>query len=104
MIISEDTPSNYIKQLIQQVLSKDTFEHISQNKISVISFNKKRKQIDTIRVDTNGKKLTQNEFKKQAKNYFLTNYKNYSKYDKIVDDAIDDYLLTEENKFKYFNY
>jgi hypothetical protein len=104
MTISEDTPSNYIKQLIQQVLSKDTFEHTSQNKMSVISFNKKRKQIDKMRVDINGNKLTPNEFKTQAKNYFLANYKDYSKYNKIVDDAIDDYLLIEENKFKYFNY
>lgn len=71
MNILEDTPSNYIKQLIQQILSKDTFEHISQNKISVISFNKKRKQIDKMRVDTNGNKLTPNEFKTQAKIIFL---------------------------------
>lgn len=104
MNILEDTPSNYIKQLIQQILSKNAFEHISQNKISVISFNKKRKQIDTMRVDTNGNKLTSNEFKELAKSYFLTNYKNYSKYDKIVNDAIDDYLLIEESKFRYFNY
>ena len=81
MILSEDTPINYIDQLIKQVLRFLTTEQQSKNKISFINFNSKRKNIDSSRVDKN--------------------YKAYSKYRQIVLDALNDYSIIEE---RYFNY
>ena len=100
MILSEDTPINYIDQLIKQVLRFLATEQQSKNKISFINFNSKRKNIDSSRVDKNGKYLTPEEFKNQALEYFDKNYKAYSKYKQIVLDALNDYSIIEE---QYFN-
>ena len=50
-MLLEDTPINYIDQLIKQVLSKQTIKQLNKNKISVIDFNNKRKKIDKMRID-----------------------------------------------------
>lgn len=99
-MLLEDTPTNYIDQLIKQVLSIQTTEQLNRNKISVIDFNNKRKKIDKKRVDKEGNNLTANEFKRQAVNYFTTKYSKFSKYSAIVNDALDNYLILEN----YFNY
>lgn len=99
-MLLEDTPINYINQLIKQVLSKQTTEQLNKNKISVIDFNNKRKKVDRMRVDANGNKLSNNDFKKQALSYFNSNYNKYSEYSTIVSDAIDNYLILES----FFNY
>ena len=96
----EDTPINYIDQLIKQVLSKQTIKQLNKNKISVIDFNNKRKKIDKMRVDKNGNKLSNNNFKEQALNYFNSKYNNYSEYLTIINNALDNYLILEG----YFNY
>lgn len=44
-MLLEDTPTNYIDQLIKQVLSKQTIEQLNKNKISIIDFNNKRKKL-----------------------------------------------------------
>ena len=99
-ILLEDTPINYIDQLIKQVLSKQTIKQLNKNKISVIGFNNKRKKIDKMRVDKNGNKLSNNNFKEQALNYFNSKYNNYSEYLTIINNALDNYLILEG----YFNY
>lgn len=99
-MLLEDTPTNYIDQLIKQVLSKQTIEQLNKNKISIIDFNNKRKKIDKMRVDKNGNKLSNNSFKNQALNYFNSKYNNYSKYLTIINNALDNYLILEG----YFNY
>lgn len=99
-MLLEDTPTNYIDQLIKQVLSKQTIEQLNKNKISIIDFNNKRKKIDKMRVDKNGNKLSNDSFKNQALNYFNSKYNNYSKYLTIINDALDNYLILEG----YFNY
>lgn len=99
-MIKEDTPNNYIDQLIKQVLSKATPEQNKQGKISFVNFNSKRKSIDKLRVDKNGNKLSNVMFKTQALNYFDANYQNYRLYRNIVKDALDDYLILE-NYFPY---
>ena len=99
-MLLEDTPTNYIDQLIKQVLSKQTIEQLNKNKISIIDFNNKRKKIDKMRVDKNGNKLSNNSFKNQALNYFNSKYNNYSKYLTIINDALNNYLILEG----YFNY
>lgn len=96
----EDTPINYIDQLIKQVLSKQTIKQLNKNKISVIDFNNKRKKIDKMRVDKNGNKLSNNNFKEQALNYFNSKYNNYLEYLTIINNALDNYLILEG----YFNY
>ena len=96
----EDTPINYIDQLIKQVLSKQTIKQLNKNKISVIDFNNKRKKIDKMRVDKNENKLSNNNFKEQALNYFNSKYNNYSEYLTIINNALDNYLILEG----YFNY
>lgn len=99
-ILLEDTPINYIDQLIKQVLSKQTIKQLNKNKISVIDFNNKRKKIDKMRVDKNGNKLSNNNFKEQALNYFNSKYNYYSEYLTIINNALDNYLILEG----YFNY
>lgn len=99
-MLLEDTPINYIDQLIKQVLSKQTIKQLNKNKISVIGFNNKRKKIDKMRVDKNGNKLSNNNFKEQALNYFNSKYNNYSEYLTIINNALDNYLILEG----YFNY
>ena len=99
-ILLEDTPINYIDQLIKQVLSKQTIKQLNKNKISVIDFNNKRKKIDKMRVDKNENKLSNNNFKEQALNYFNSKYNNYSEYLTIINNALDNYLILEG----YFNY
>ena len=96
----EDTPINYIDQLIKQVLSKQTIKQLNKNKISVIDFNNRRKKIDKMRVDKNGNKLSNNNFKEQALNYFNSKYNNYLEYLTIINNALDNYLILEG----YFNY
>jgi hypothetical protein len=99
-MLLEDTPTNYIDQLIDKILSKQTFEQLNNNKISFVNFNNKRKTIDKKRVDKFGNKLSNDNFKNQALDYFKSKYKNYLNYTKIVNDALDDYLILEQ----YFNY
>ena len=99
-MLLEDTPINYIDQLIKQVLSKQTIKQLNKNKISVIDFNNKRKKIDKMRVDKNGNKLSNNNFKEQALNYFNSKYNNYLEYLTIINNALDNYLILEG----YFNY
>ena len=99
-MLLEDTPINYIDQLIKQVLSKQTIKQLNKNKISVIDFNNKRKKIDKMRVDKNENKLSNNNFKEQALNYFNSKYNNYSEYLTIINNALDNYLILEG----YFNY
>ena len=99
-MLLEDTPINYIDQLIKQVLSKQTIKQLNKNKISVIDFNNKRKKIDKMRVDKNGNKLSNNNFKEQALNYFNSKYNNYSEHLTIINNALDNYLILEG----YFNY
>ena len=65
-MIFEDTPKNYINQLILQVLSIKTKDQQNNKKISTIDFNKKRKIVDKLRVDENGTPLSNKDFKKQA--------------------------------------
>lgn len=99
-MIFEDTPKNYINQLILQVLSIKTKDQQNNKKISTIDFNKKRKIVDKLRVDENGIPLSNKDFKKQAMEYFKNNYKNYSEYYQTVSNALDDYVILEN----FFNY
>ena len=99
-MIFEDTPKNYINQLILQVLSIKTKDQQNNKKISTIDFNKKRKIVDKLRVDENGTLLSNKDFKKQAMEYFKNNYKNYSEYSQTVSNALDDYVILEN----FFNY
>ena len=52
------------------------------------------------KVDKNGNKLSNNNFKEQALNYFNSKYNNYSEYLTIINNALDNYLILE----RYFNY
>ena len=54
-----------------------------------------------LRVDKYGNKLSNENFKKQALDYFIQNYSNYSAYETIVKDAIDNYLILENVFFNY---
>lgn len=83
-MLNEDTPENYINQLVLQVLSKNTLNIQNKNNIPFTSFNKKRKNVDKLRVNNLGKKFSK-----------------YQDYKTIISDAIDDYLIIEN---KYFNY
>ena len=87
-------------QQLFDVLSKQTIKQLNKNKISVIDFNNKRKKIDKMRVDKNENKLSNNNFKEQALNYFNSKYNNYSEYLTIINNALDNYLILEG----YFNY
>ena len=53
-----------------------------------------------MRVDKNGNKLSNNNFKEQALNYFNSKYNNYLEYLTIINNALDNYLILEG----YFNY
>ena len=50
--------------------------------------------------DKNGNKLSNNNFKEQALNYFNSKYNNYLEYRTIINNALDNYLILEG----YFNY
>lgn len=101
-MILEDTPSNYITQLFAQVLNTETTAQPNRAKISIISFNTKRKKIDKLRVDASGHKLSNKEFKQQALGFFQKRFPNKKQFETLVSDAIDNYLILEEDS--YFNY
>lgn len=91
-ILNEDTPQNYINQLIKKVLSKSTTKNLTQAKNNYLEFNKKRKNIETTRVERNtGKQLSKEEFIRIGLDYFNNNFKTYSSYKQIVIDALNDY-------------
>ena len=100
-MLNEDTPENYINQLVLQVLSKNTLNIQNKNNIPFTSFNKKRKNVDKLRVNNFGEKLSNEDFKNQALKYFNQKFSKYQDYKTIISDAIDDYLIIEN---KYFNY
>lgn len=100
MITVEDTPENYIEQIIKQVLSKATTEQLNKNKISYINFNNGRKRVETKRVDKLGRDLSSQEFIYQGLDYFDKNYKQYSQNRNFILNALKDYAIVEN----YFNY